>query len=450
MNKTAWDRFDIVMANLKPVETSVAFELEFRKRLAEAASRKDGRTPVENIARRALSGLERLREALIPRTLVPVRVMAAFLFFISAGLYVYSIQPASPAATGVEGIVMVQARGASGESAIPPHYALKEGDTISTKSGSQVDIGLTDRYAIRVKPGTTLRVAKLAPRLGRGTVDLRLSDGNMLIDIEKGFKGSKFLVTTEAGTAKALGTKFIVSSSRRGKARMDVDVLEGRVVVESSYRPADMLIAKQTVIVGPGQKTEVTEGRIPAPPQRLIESEWRRLEELYQIGRKPQVMLLLKNTPDRVRQLLEPCPIYISDEKPRELPADLEDVVKRIGEAIDTGDTSKHLESVRILEKIVRDNPNAKYNPQLLLYIGSYYEYLGRHQDAIRLFREALRRYPESQFSGIAQCAIGIIYDEELKDPGMAGEAFRAVLKHYPDSLEAIWVEEKLGIKKDS
>jgi tetratricopeptide (TPR) repeat protein len=229
---------------------------------------------------------------------------------------------------------------------------------------------------------------------------------------------------------------------------MDVDVLEGRVAVKSSFRPAGMLLARQTVMVGPGQKTEVTEGDIPTPPRRLLEADWRKLEELYQIGRKPQVILLLKNTPDRVRQLLAPCPIYISDNEPRELPRELEEAVKSIGEAINTGETARHIQAIKLLEKMAKDHPHAKYNAQLSLYLGSYYEFLGRHEEAIRTFKDVVARYPESQFAGMAQCAIGIIYEDKLSDPVRAGEVFRAVLKYYPDSLEALWVEEKLSEKK--
>lgn len=444
------DRLDLVLANLKPIEPSVAFDIEFRRRLADIVAKKSGQTVFEAIASRVTIELERLREALIPRILVPVRVMAAFLFLFSAGLYVYSVQTALPAAIGIEGNVTVQGRGERGAIAIKPRQGLREGDIVTTPSGAHLDINIPGKYTVRMKPGTTVRIARLGPRIGRGTVDLALADGTMLVDIEKGFKGSQFIITTDAGKAMARGTKFSVDSSRRGKPTMDVDVLEGRVAVESSYRPPKTRVARQTVIVGPGQKTEVVAGDVPAQPQRLIEEEWQRLEELYQIGRKPQVILLLKNTPDRVKQLLAPCPIYISDEKPRELPVELEDAVNNISQAINAGDVSKHLESIKILERMVDSHPRAKYNPQLLLYIGSYYEYIDRHQDAIRVFKEVIKRYPESQFAGMAQCAIGIIYKEKMNDEGRAEEAFRSVLKKYPNSLEAIWVEEKLGIKKVS
>jgi hypothetical protein len=438
------------MSSLKPIEPSAGFDATFRANMAAAIARKHAPGPIEAFAGHLARGLENLRDALVPAVPVTVRVMAAFLFFISAGIYIYSIQPASPYATGVEGVILVQGRGGMPAQPVTSSRALKEGDVITTGAFSQFDIVMACKYTVRVKPDTTLKIARLTPRAGKGAVSLQLAGGNMLVDIEKGFKPSRFDVVTGAGTATALGTKFSVNSSGSKQQKMDVDVLEGRVRVKSSYRPSGIILARQTVIVGPGRKTGVVEGDIPQQPQRLVEDDWRKLEELYQIGRKPRVILLIKNTPDRVRQLLAPCAIYLSDEKPRELPPDIEQAVRNIEQAIKTSDVSKHLEGISILELMVQRHPDAKYNAQLLLYIGSYYEYVGRHKDAIRIFDNAAETYPESQFAPLALAASGIIYDEKLTDKEMAKKAFDTVLKQYPDSLEAIYIDERLGVKKAS
>ena len=163
---------------------------------------------------------------------------------------------------------------------------------------------------------------------------------------------------------------------------------------------------------------------------------------------KPQVILLIKNTPDRVEQLLLPCPIYIKDEPPRKLPYDVEEAVIKINDAIKTGDSARHLEGLGILQRMVDKDPHAAYNPQLLLYIASYYEYLSKHDQAIKIFSKVVDRYPESQYASLAQCATGIICEDKLNDRGRGEDAYRVVLERYPDSLEALWIEKKLGIKK--
>ena len=235
MNAKISERFDAVMARLKPIEPSSAFDFEFRKALAVSAAKRSEETLFKTLVRRSADALERLREALIPGSPALVRLMAVFIFFISAVLYVYSAQPASPVVYGLEGRVMVQGSREPASRLIMVSRALRVGDTISVGEDAQADIVCPNRYAIRVKPGTTFRIAGLVPRIGRGTVDFRMADGNMLIDIERGFAGSRFLVTTDAGTARALGTKFSVSSSRKDRPRMDVDVFEGRVEIGRAH-----------------------------------------------------------------------------------------------------------------------------------------------------------------------------------------------------------------------
>lgn len=445
-----FDRIDMILANLKKIEPSPAFDVEFKKRLGAAIARRYEKRPLERILRTLHEGAYNLRNALIPEPLVLARIAATFVVVISVGLYIYSSQPSLPGVIASEGVVMVQGAKDAVFKEIGPEYRFRAGDIVTARRGSQVDIGLSDKYAMRLKEGSSLRIAKLTPRYGNGKADFQLIEGKVLVSVEQGFKGSKFVVDTPTATAVALGTKFSVDSIGEEKPRTEVSVLQGKVKVKSRYSPERMLLAKQFVTVAAGQKTNVYTDAIPTPPQRLIEEEWSQLEELYQIGKKPQVMLLIKNTPDRVKQLLKPCPIYITDEKPREIPELLEEALLKTAEAVKSNDPAKHLESVKLLERIVREHSNPKYDVQFMLYIGAYYEYLGYHEDAVKTFREVVLKYPDSPLASIAQCAIGIIYEEKLKDKLRAEKAYRLVLDKYPNSLEAIWVEEKLGIKKAS
>jgi tetratricopeptide (TPR) repeat protein len=444
-------QFDIVMANLKFIEPSVAFDLEFKRRLQEAVAKKLEESFFERLSRRALEGLDELRYALMPRIPALARIAATAIFMITASYYIYSIQPSLPISISREGVVTVQEMPGREPQNVSAGHKFKEGDIITTQNGAYLDMGVSSKYTVRIKEASSVKIVKLPPRYGAGKADFKLVEGKMLINIDEGFKGSKFIVDTDEASATALGTKFSVDTSRSGKPKTGVSVLEGKVSVKGSYAPGEeILLAKQSVVVGAGQKTEVLAGDVPQPPQRLMEEEWRSLEELYQIGRKPQVILLLKNTPDRVKQLLRPCPIYISDEKPRDMPVLLEKAVLKIKEAIETHDPAKHLEGIKILEKIVQEHPNAKYNAQLMLYIGAYYEYISYHKQAIRAFEKVIIEYPNSTLASIAQCAIGVIYEEKLNDPSRANAVYRLVLDKYPNSLEAIWAEEKLGIKKVS
>ena len=392
--------------------------------------------------------MKRLKSAILANQPVLIRMAATLVVLFSVTTYLYSVQPALPIALYKEGLVMVKCEKDAAWKGLELKDKLKAGDIIRTAKNTKLDIGLSDRYAIRLNSGTTIKVAKLTPRHGKGRAIFELDEGRIFIDVEGGFKGSRFEVITKAAKATALGTKFSVGVSDKEKPRTKVEVLEGKVKVSGS-RQEKVAATENAVVVESGQKTSVSMGASPSAPQRLAEQEWLELEELYQVGMMPKVILLLKNTPDRVEQLLRPCPIYISDDEPRKLPRLIENAMLHIKKAIEDKDDREHLESIRILERVVAGHPNAKYDAQFLLYIGAYYEYMGRHEDAIMIFEKVLAKYPNSYLASIAQAAIGEIYEEKLNDRKKASEAFELVLKRYPNSLEAIWVESKLGIKKD-
>lgn len=444
------DRFDIVMAGLRAIEPSSSFDAEFKSRLGEAVAKRRAGMPLEMILKRLRLATEGLREILVPQAPALARAVAIFIVAVSAGLLIYSIQPLYPTVSAKEGIVMVQAAGMAAPKEIVLSCRLKPGDVVITRGDGQVDLGISNKYALRLKGNSTMKIARITPRYWQGSADFRLDEGMAMVSVDAGFKGSRFTITTKTAAATALGTKFSVETLTENKEETLVSVVQGKVKVRSQYRPGNILLAKQTVIVGAGQKTEVPFGSVPVPPSRLMAKEWEALEELYQIGKKPQVMLLVKNSPDRARQLLAPCAIVISDEKPREMPKLLEDALLKIADAIKTGDKAKHMESIKMLERMVNEHPGPKYNVQLLLYIGAYYEYLSYHEDAIKSFEKIILRYPDSPLASMAECAIGIIYEEKLNDRNKANQAYQNILKKYPDSLEAIWVEEKLGIKKGS
>jgi Fe2+-dicitrate sensor, membrane component len=447
-NKELLDRFDSVMAKLKAVEPSSAFDLEFKRRLNEAVAETYEETALQKLAKRMADVLDGLLYVIMPPRPVLVRVLATILVTTSVGLYFGITWPSSPVLVAKEGIVLMQGQGAKNTGGNPMRLAqaIRPGDLITTGKASQLDIELSGKYSIRIKECSKVRIAKITPRYGNGKAIFDVLEGKVLVNISEGFKGSKFVVSTRAGTATALGTKFSVDVSK-DESKEIVSVLEGKVKVESSYKPKKLMLAKSTVIVNAGQKSEVSVGSLPLTPQRLIEKEWLELEELYQIGRKSQVILLIKNTSDRARQLLAPCPIYISGEEPKEIPALVEEAVLKIAQAVKAADNAKHLESIKMLEKMLAEHPDPKYDVQFLLYIGAYYEYIGDHEGAINTFKKVLTRYPDSILASIAQCAIGIIYEEKLQDMDRANEAFDKVLKHYPNSLEAIFAEEKLGVK---
>ena len=445
MKTELFDNFDIVMKRIQPIEPRASFDADFAQRFEQAVAERYRETIFEGIARKTQAAI---RFALLPKVPRLATALATAVAIITAGFYFYSTLPTYPTVMSREGDILVKRAGIAEWTDAGRLKKIRTGDAIDVSPNASMDIAIRGKYHIRLKGSTRLSVAQLAPRRGRGTARFALAEGTMLVSVEEGFKGSRFVVETDSATSTALGTKFAVQVREREKSKTEISVLEGNVAVKSRYKPEAALLARQTVIVGAGQKTTVAVGAVPLTPQRLIERDRYELEELYHIGAKPQVMLLIKNTPQRVEELLRPCPIYISDRKPRTIPKLLEDAVASIKDALETKDKAKHLAAIKTLERIVKDYPDPRYDVQFLLYIGAYYNYLGHYEEAIATFEEVCSMYPESSLASLAQCAIGVIYDEKLHDAAKAEKAFKEVLEKYPNSLEAIWVESTLGMKK--
>ena len=225
-----------------------------------------------------------------------------------------------------------------------------------------------------------------------------------------------------------------------------VGVLEGVVKVQSLKLPAGLSPEKAAVYVKSRFKTEVFKGETPKRPKMMIEDEWLSLEELYSIGKKPQVALLISAGSTRTRELLSMAPLYISDKKPSVLPDKLKEIAEVCNQAVKESSPDKHAEAIKQFEKLLKDYPNPQYEGQFLLFIATYYEYLYQHEKAIETFQKVISKYPKSPLASIAQCAIGIIYEERLENKPKAEEAYRKVLSLYPASPEA--EEAEAGLKR--
>lgn len=317
---------------------------------------------------------------------------------------------------------------------------LAKGDMIDVKRGSYVDIAVKGRYIMRVKEGARIKVAKLPSRYIRGTTEYDVEKGKALISIEKGFKGSKFITRTPQAVGRALGTQFMVDVAMQPAQQMTkFGVIDGSVDVAS-------LSARKSVVVESGEATEVLAGAGPSEPRQLMLRELQEMVEFYQIGKKEQIALVISNGKYRVKELLRPCPLLISDFKPRTISRSLEETVAVIDRAIKENDKEKHLEGIRRLEEILVNYPSPEYEPQLRLFIGAYYNYLNMPAKAIASFADVADKYPRSTFASMALCAMGIVYQESLSDTKASRGCFDMVLTKYKDSPEARYIKE-LGRK---
>ena len=367
----------------------------------------------------------------------------AVLAFIAVSLYAYGFLPQAPMVHAISGTVKIFSSNRNEWVFASDKMRIAKDDIVKTFGDGSADISLEGVYSIRVKRDSEVKLESLSSRATDAPITFDVSKGKVLTYYmgSKGGSYKKLDIRTEELIASAIGTNFMVETAPLFHKSW-VSVLDGVVRVRSANIPPSIPEAEATVFVNSKYRTEVSEGGIPKKPEMMMEDEWFQLEELYSVGKKPQVALLVSTGPTRMRELLSMAPLFISDKKPSVLPDRLMEAATLFNQAIKEKSNAKHVKTIGMFEEIVEQYPNPKSDVQFMLFIGAYYEYIDLHRKAIAAFEKALERYPRSTLAGIAQLAIGYIYEEKLNEPKKAKEAYFKVISDYPQSPE---VEEALS-----
>jgi len=429
----------LAVRNLDRIAASGNFDAEFDKKLKEKLKLKEEKKLsylVGNI-------VERAKAALLPPAPVLATVTASLLFFFLAYGLLTNVLVELPVIALTRGQASIYIAKENSWMPLMKDVVVAKGDIVKVAKGSFVDISHPDKYTMRIKENSEVTLARLLPKYIPGTTVFHVKRGKSLVSITEHFKGSKFIVKTPEATAKALGTEFLINVAQKPVNMTMLGVLEGRVEVVSTFKPKERLRLRK-VVVGAGEATEVYKESVPTTPRQLLDKEWQELAEFYQIGKKSQVALLISRGKHRTRELLRPCALYISDVEPNTVSMSLDETVRIIDDAIRTKNRAKHLEGIKRLEQVLSEYPNPDYEPQLLLFIGSYYNYINDSEEAIEAFQKVYNKYPESTFASIALYAIAIVYREKLGDRSRAEYFENLVLERYPESPEAEVLRQKI------
>jgi tetratricopeptide (TPR) repeat protein len=368
---------------------------------------------------------------------VPALAGALVAALVAVLVYSYAFAPQAPVLHGIKGTVKIFDASRKEWAFAEESRRITVNDIVKTFGDGNADISLEDLYSMRLKSGSEIKVARLNSRMRKRAIRFEIKKGKVLAYYNRraGEEKGQFELETEAALVTAVGTDFMLEAIPKLRKTW-LGVLDGVIKVTSLRLPEGIIPGEATVLVRPRHKTEVFEGMAPNRPERMMEEEWFDMRELYSIGKKPQVALLISSGPTRTRELLSLVPLYVSDKVSSALSEKFEKAARAYEKALQEESREKHSDAVRQFEDIVKEHPNPDYDVPFLLFIGAYHEYLENHDEAVRIFRKIITEYPESSLSSMAQCAIGIIY-EGLKDREMAIEAYRKVISRYPESPES-------------
>ncbi|NQT91004.1 MAG: tetratricopeptide repeat protein [Candidatus Omnitrophica bacterium] len=428
--------------NLAPIEESEGFDFEFNRRLKDRLEGHGAPTWDAGIA----AAFARLREAVVYPVPAAVKVAVSFILVVAvvAGLQTKSLQKI-PTVEFVAGDVKIY-RPADGRWTTPRvNMRLKAGDKIRSQEGAIFNIASNGRYKARIKDDSLIVISKLDSGWNNIDTGFSLSHGDLMVNTTEKFKGSSMEIRTPSCEAEVVGTAFMVRVEPELKNMTWLGVLHGKVEVISEVHPLKEKDEKRAVVyVSSGQKTTVKPYSYPTLPELFSEKEWRMMQELYQLSQKRQILLLVGTEPDRIDRLLKPAPVYIPDMRPRTVPASIQRTIATIVKATDQKDYNTLDKSIKSLEQLLEKHPNPSYDVEILMFMGSHYHYIKDYDNAIRVFRQVIRKYPDSEYASLAQCAMATIYQNDLKDTNMAKRAYTLLLKAYPNSVDAVRAREAL------
>ncbi len=383
-------------------------------------------------------------------------VTAALLLAGISFLYLTHAGVSPPEIAMVQGQMSMVRSGNGYERALEPGMKLREGDAIHIGPQSQADLMFGNALGMRLKAYSSFIIEK-TPSFFDRRIEVMLERGVCLGSTFGEKNAVQCAIITPISRADITGTAFLVRSI--DERYSVVGVREGSVRVST-------LDGNNGVTVRGGQQSEVARSGAPSPTHDITREYARLLYETSYIGKPSSIIsradelqkikgdevvmsLVLGDIAyswNRVRHILEPYGFAINDAAPKEVQDLVAAAVRLSEEGRIEGDTSKIHTSIDMYEKIINDYPNANYNPQFLTFIGTYYSLLEDYESAITSFACVAERYPSSELASIAQCAIGILYEEKIKNAAKAYDAYWAVLSNYPESPEAR--EAQRGIRR--
>jgi hypothetical protein len=193
------------------------------------------------------------------------------LFFAIAAIAIFS-QPSKAASTNcgkaevVKGDVKINAKPlAEGEKVC-------QGDEIKTAADSRAKLVMEDGNVLNVNPSSGIKIESYANDGGqKKKVLLNVMYGKMRATVNQKYdgEGQTFQVKTKSAVAGVRGTDFLTAFEPKGN-KMQVVTFEGKVEVGKSGPGGSIM---NSVMVGPGQKTEAGIGAPPAPPKAVPASE---------------------------------------------------------------------------------------------------------------------------------------------------------------------------------
>lgn len=323
---------------------------------------------------------------------------------------------------------------------------IRPGARIQTTGASQLDIGVVDKYEMRIKEKSDIIAGSLAfnTTTRKQQVEFTIREGSIYNRIQDGYLGT-FELDSPNVMVTAIGTEYAV----------DVWGPQQQTWVGSAVGPLKAFdkLDNLTLDIPKEYKLEVgadaeESGKVVPLPDYELEDLRRELDKVgtgVDEDLDVRVYFILSYSTKRVREFLEGAPLITNTNEPRKIKQLFIPTVRMLPQRYIITIKEKILKNLVKIEFVCNYYADPRFTPHFLSFAGAFYHMAGAEQQAVKVLEQVIKDYPDFMYASIIQCAIAILYEEFLKDPRKAAKAYRKVLENYPVSIEVEVATEGLS-----
>lgn len=344
-----------------------------------------------------------------------------------------------PEVIHVQGEVQIEQEPEPGQPAqtMKPEKGMKirPGARIKTVGKSQIDLGVVDKYQMRIKEKSDIIAGSLAfnTTTRKQDVKFQLKNGSIYNRIQEGYLG-KFEVDAPTVEVTAIGTEYAVDVWGP-KQEAWVGSAEGELqAIDKLQNQPHVIPGKNKLEVAP---EDVDAGKVVPMPDYELEGLQRELDKIgtgVDEDLDVRAYFILSYSTQRVREFLTGAALITNTNEPRRLQQLFIPTVQMIPQRAAMKD--RILKNLAKIEFACNYYADPRFTPHFLSFAGSIYHIVGADEQAVKVLEQVVKDYPDFMYASLIQCAIGIIYEENLLNKEKAAEAYRAVLEDYPTSFE--------------
>lgn len=344
-----------------------------------------------------------------------------------------------PEVIHVQGDVQIEQEPEPGQPAqmMKPEKGMKirPGARIKTVGKSQIDLGVVDKYQMRIKEKSDVIAGSLAFNTAtrQQEVLFQMKAGSIYNRVQEGYLG-KFEVETPTVEVTAIGTEYAVDVWGP-KQEAWVGSAEGEL------QAIDKLQNKPHVIPGANKLEVAAEdeeaGKVVPLPDYELEGLQRELDKVgtgVDEDLDVRAYFILTYSTQRVREFLEAPALITNTNEPRRLQQLFIPTVRMLPQRVAMKEAI--LKNLKKIEFVCNYYADPRFTPHFLSFAGAIYHIVGADEQAVKVLEQVVKDYPDFMYASLIQCAIGIIYEENLKNLEKAREAYLTVLDKYPKTFE--------------